>query len=81
MCDPTTAVEKPVPVEEGTSSSMTKPSSAVDNKYKIVAFVLGLTTIAFLISTIGSIREKIGDLAGELGGGSSMTDNDAPPHE
>ena len=31
---------------------MAKPASANDNKYKILAFVLGLTTIAFLISTI-----------------------------
>jgi hypothetical protein len=48
------AVDKPVPVEEGTSSpsTMAKPASANDNKYKILAFVLGLTTIAFLISTI-----------------------------
>jgi hypothetical protein len=49
MCDPT-AVEKPVPV--------TKPSTAVDNKYKILAFVLGLTTIAFLISTIVLVTKQ-----------------------
>ena len=55
-CVPTT-VDKSVPVEEGTSSSptMAKPATA-DNtaryKYKNLAFVLGLTTITFLVSTI-----------------------------
>ena len=57
MCLPSavdlpTAVDKSVPVEEGTSSSSTMAKASVNNnKYKILAFVLGLTTIAFLIST------------------------------
>ena len=51
MCKPTD-VDKSVPVVEVTSgSSPTKPATA-DNKYKSLAFVLGLTTITFLISTI-----------------------------
>jgi hypothetical protein len=37
---------------------MTKPSSAVDNKYKSLAIVLGLTTIAFLISTIVLVTKQ-----------------------
>ena len=50
---PTTEnIDKPVPVIEGASSpSMTKPAN-VDNKYKNLAFVLGLTTATFLILTI-----------------------------
>jgi hypothetical protein len=57
MCDPT-AVDKSVPGEEGTSSSsMTKPATA-DNKYKSLAFVLGLTTITFLVSTIVLVTKK-----------------------
>ena len=47
------AVDKPVPVEEGTSSpsTMAKPATA-NNNYKILAIVLGLTTITFLVITI-----------------------------
>jgi len=61
MCDPTD-VGKSVPdlhvVEEVTSgSSTTKPATA-DNKYKSLAFVLGLTTITFLISTIVLVTKQ-----------------------
>ena len=54
MCVPTD-VGKSVPdlpvVEVTSGSSTTKPATA-DTKYKSLAFVLGLTTITFLISTI-----------------------------
>jgi hypothetical protein len=61
MCVPTT-VDKSVPVGEGTSSSstMAKPATA-DNKYKNLAFVLGLTTIAFLVSTIVLVTKQSKD--------------------
>ena len=64
-CVPTT-VDKSVPVEEGTSSSptMAKPATA-DNtaryKYKNLAFVLGLTTITFLVSTIVLVTKQSND--------------------
>ncbi len=63
MCLPT-AVDKSVPVEEGTSSSstMAKPATA-DNKYKNLAFVLGLTTIAFLVSTIVLVTKQSNTLS------------------
>ena len=61
MCDPTD-VGKSVPnlpvVEEVTSGSLTTKPATADNKYKSLAFVLGLTTITFLISTIVLVTKQ-----------------------
>ena len=58
MCDPTDDVGKSVPVDEGTSGSSTTTPATADNKYKSLAFVLGLTTITFLVSTIVLVTKQ-----------------------
>lgn len=57
-----TNIDKSVPVEEGALSSSTMAKSATaDNKYKSLAFVLGLTTITFLVITTVLATKQIKD--------------------